>query len=308
MHEHLNWDDLRFFLAAARFHGFGAAARRLVTQQSTVSRRVAALEARLGGALFDRTAAGLSLTSLGGRVVREAEVMEQALTRVADAASATERVVEGVVRVALDETLASVHVIPRVLPELLRCHPKLCIDLVVGITSADLARREADIAVRFFLIPSGDLLTRRVARLETAVLTERGLAKRLAQKPPGSWPFVSVWLPSASSPATSSCASEVPEESWRAAYLRGEVRLTTNSFHAQMEAVRAGLGVAVLPEVLVGPPLRLTALTLPERVPRPPPLDIYLLTPRALRRVPRVAAVYSALESSLAALGRSKPG
>jgi len=292
MHDRLNWDDLRFFVAAARHRGFGAAARRLRTQQSTVSRRVASLEAQLGSALFDRTAAGLRLTALGCRVLREAEVVEQALTRVADTASSTERAIEGLVRVALEETLASVHVIPSVLPGLLRTHPKLRVDLVVATASADLARREADIAVRFFLTSSGDLLTRRVARMKTAVLAERELAKRLARKPPAAWPFVSVWLP----------VGEVPEESWREAHVRGEVRLTTNSFHAQMEAVRAGLGVAVLPEVL-GSPLGLTALTLPERVPRPPPLDMYLVTPRALRRVPRVAAVYGALETSLASLG-----
>jgi DNA-binding transcriptional LysR family regulator len=57
MHDQLNWDDLRFFLCAAQEGGFGAAARRLATQQSTVSRRVASLERLLGGALFDRTPA-----------------------------------------------------------------------------------------------------------------------------------------------------------------------------------------------------------------------------------------------------------
>src|SRR5690606_27909268 len=95
MHEQLNWDDLRYFLAAAQHGGFGAAARALETQQSTVSRRVAALEQRLGGVLFDRTRTGLTLTGLGEQVRGEAETMAGALTRMTDLATIDERTVEG---------------------------------------------------------------------------------------------------------------------------------------------------------------------------------------------------------------------
>jgi len=291
MHEQLNWDDLRFFLAAAQHGGFGAAGRRLEQQQSTVSRRVAALEARLGATVFDRTASGLTLTPLGRRVLGEAQAMEAALTRVADAASATEKVVEGVVRVAMTETLAAVFIIPAVLPDLLERHPKLRLDLVISDTSADLARREADIAVRFFLMPSGDLLTKRVARLHTAVLASRRLAKTLQRKPINQWPFVSAYLP----------IGAAPEDAWREHVARGEVRVSTNSFHAQVEAVRAGLGVAVLPEILCGP-LNLVPIAIPPSFPAPPDIEMYLVTPRALRRVPRIAAVFEALSDSLGAL------
>lgn len=288
MHEQLNWDDLRFFLAAAQHGGFGAAARRLEQQQSTVSRRVAALEARLGATVFDRSATGLTLTSLGRRVLGEAQVMEAALTRVADAASATERVVEGVVRVAMTETLASVFVIPKVLPGLLERHPKLRIDLVISDASANLARREADVAVRFFLMPSGDLLTKRVARLNTAVLAARLLAKTLTRRALHEWPFVCAYLPTGAA----------PEDAWREHVARAEVRVSTNSFHAQAEAVRAGLGVAVLPEILCGP-LGLVPVPIPPAVTPPPSIDMYLVTPRASRRVPRIAAVFEALSDSL---------
>lgn len=291
MHERLDWDDIRFFLTAARTGGFGAAARRLGTQQSTVSRRVASLEHRLGGALFDRTAAGLTLTSLGRRVLPEAELVEQALTRVGDAATSTEREAEGLVRLALTETLASVLVVPQVLPPLLARHPKLRIDLVVGNTAADLARREADVAVRFFLTPSGDFVTRRVARLPLAVAASPALAKSLKRAAPETWPFVSAWLPGG-----------LPlEEAWRERAFPTPARVTTNSYHAQFEAVRAGLGVALLPVALMEA-TGLVALPLPKSVEAPPPLDTWLVTPRALRRVPRVAAVFSALEEAFAKL------
>lgn len=290
MHDQLNWDDLRFFLCAAQEGGFGAAARRLSIRQSTVSRRVASLEKLLGGAVFDRTTTGLVLTGLGQRVLAQAEVMEGALTHVADAATSTEKAVEGVVRLAMTETVASLLVLPQVLPRLLASHPRLKFELLIGDTSADLSRREADIAVRFFLMPSGDLLTRRVARLETAVAGTKALVKSLERKPLREWPFISVYL----------AKGVAPEEAWRAAHATNEVRLTTNSFHTQLEAVRAGLGVALLP-IVIARELGLSIVPgrAMQEVPPPPPVDMFVVTPRALRKVPRIAVTWDALVNVL---------
>ena len=90
----------------------------------------------------------------------------------------------------------------------------------------------------------------------------------------------------------------VPEEAWRSRYLTRELRVTMNSFHTQFEAVRAGLGVAVLP-VELGHAFGLVALPLPDELPAPPPVELYVVTPRALRKVPRVAVVYDALVGAL---------
>jgi DNA-binding transcriptional LysR family regulator len=187
------WDDIRIFLAAARAGGMSAAARGLAIRQSTVSRRVAALERRLGAAVFDRTAVGLVLTALGRRVLAAAGDAEGALRRVTDAPLAEERAVAGRVRLALTETMASLLVLPRVLPALLARHPALAVDLVTGDTAADLARREADVAIRFFLTPRGDLLTRRVATLPTAPVARRELARALVRLPPPRWPRSGGW-------------------------------------------------------------------------------------------------------------------
>ncbi len=287
-----SWDDLRFALAAARTAGFGRAARKLGVQQSTVSRRVAALEKRLGGPLFDRTAGGLVTTWLGQQVRVQAEAIEAAVVKAEDAASAVDDVF-GVVRVALTETMAAAIVVPTVLPALLADHPRLVVELVVGDAAADLARREADIAVRFFLTPRGDLLTKRVARLETAVVAAPKLARSLARLDPATWPFIGVRVPGATRP---------PEEVWRSGW-SAPPRLVTNSFHTQAEAVRAGLGVAVLPTSL-GALWGLTTLPTPQQ-PAPPSLELHLVTPRALRKIRRVAVVFTALESALSALSAS---
>ena len=294
MHDPLSaydWDELRYFLAAAREGGFGAGARALGAQQSTVSRRVASLEARLGAPLFDRRAAGLELTSLGRLVRDQAERMERALLDITAQAAGAHAAVEGLVRLATTETMAATFLLPRVVPRLFERYPALRLDLIIGDAPADLGRREAEIAVRFFLMPSGDVVTRRVARLPTAIVAHRALAEALSTRPPSSWPWTSVWLTSGS-PA---------EHTWLERELGVEPRLTTNSFHAQYEAVRAGLGVAILPELLTAASPDLCTMTAP--VAPTPPIDVYLAAPRGLRGVPRIAAVWEMLVEAFAELG-----
>lgn len=274
------WDDVKLFLSAARSGGFGAAARELGTMQSTVSRRVAALEAALGVRLFDRTPTGIELTAAGRRVVTGAAPAEAALSALSDVVAVTTPKVSGVVRLALSETLASLFVIPRVLPALLEKHPELVVDLVVSDDPTDLARRDADLALRFFLPPKGDFVTRRVARLDTAPLVHRRLAKTLAKQHPSSWPWVAVARPS-------------PEEAWLAP-LHAKPRLTTSSFHTQFEAVCHGLGVAVLPRLMTQLRAELVEVPLVLET-AAPALDLFLVTPRGLRRAARVAAVFDAL-------------
>lgn len=294
MHDPLagfDWDEVRYFLAAAREGSMGAGARRLGAQQSTVSRRVAALEARLGASLFDRRAAGLALTPLGARVRAEAERMERSLLDITAAAAGATAAIEGVVRLATTETMAAAFVLPRAVPVLFARHPALRLDLVVGDAPADLGRREAEIALRFFLMPSGDVVSRRLARLPTAVVAHRSLSASLAGRPPASWPWTSVWL-EGGPPA---------EHGWMEREIGATPRLTTNSFHAQFEAVRAGLGVAVLPVILCSIAPELMPLPLPTAP--TPTLDVHLVAPRPLRDVPRVAAVWEVLVETFAELG-----
>lgn len=279
----LVWDDVKLFLSAARTGGLGAAARELGTTQSTVSRRVAALEKALGVRVFDRTPTGIELTAAGRQVLAGAEPAEEALRSLADVAALTQPQVSGVVRLALTETLASLFVIPRVLPAVFDRHPELIVDLVVSDEPTDLTRRDADLALRFFLPAKGDFVTRRVARLDTAPLAHRRLEKKLGKRDPSTWPWVAVSRPS-------------PEETWLAP-LRTKPRLTTSSFHTQLEAVSHGLGVAVLPRLMTL--LRPELVELPLLLDAPAPrLDLFLVTPRGLRQAARVAALFDALKAA----------
>ena len=108
------WDDVRIFLAAARTGSFTRAARSLGTDQSTVSRRLAALEAEIGAPLFERTPRGPVPTEIGARLREDAERVEAEVRRFAGTARERDAEPRGLVRVATTESIAIHFLVPRV--------------------------------------------------------------------------------------------------------------------------------------------------------------------------------------------------
>lgn len=283
-----DWADVRFFLAAAREGSFSGAARALATDQSTVSRRIAALEATLGQRLFERGARALVCTAFGAQLVAPAIEVERAVLSLTDAARASEQRVSGRVRLALTEGLAQHVVVPFVLPRLFQRFPELAIELLTDDRAVDLGRHEADLALRFFRTPKGELVGQRVAKLPVALLAARTQLRRFAAMSPKELPWIRYVHP----------AFVPPEAAWLDAIGASRARLECTSVETQLAAVRAGLGVAfasraflrLMPEI---------AVLEGEAFPSPPPLEIYIATRATLRKVPRVAVVYDALVERL---------
>lgn len=289
--EDLRWDDLRVLLAVLREGSFTRAARSLAVEQSTVSRRIEALEASLGAPLFERQRAGPRPTELADVLRAHAERVEAEVHVLVDVARGHEREIRGRVRVALTEALAVQVVVPRLLGELRELHPHLHVDLLTSDLAVDLSRREADIALRFFRPTTGDLVTKRVASLELAVI---GTASYLGKRKKRAWEeldWIAFNLPGIRS----------PEEDFYENVVRREPRMRTNSYLAQVEAVRAGLGVAILTRSLLrlDPNLRV----FPVDVPHTGSIELWLVTPRTLRAIPRVDAVFRFFEARLPDLG-----
>lgn len=143
----LDWNDLRYFLAVAKGGSTLAAGRELRVSQTTVARRVAALEEALGVRLFDKRQAGYALTPAGEDLVERAELVESAATAFADAASAQSRDVSGTVKITTEEVYAITLLAP-LLRELHEKHPEIRIDLDTSQTVRDLGAGEADISLR----------------------------------------------------------------------------------------------------------------------------------------------------------------
>jgi DNA-binding transcriptional LysR family regulator len=143
----LDWNDLRYFLAVARDGSTLAAAKVLRVSQTTVARRVAALEAALGFPLFEKRQAGYALTPAGQDLIARAEQVERAANGFSEAASAQSRDVSGIVKITTEEVYAITLLAP-LLRELHETYPEIVIELDTSQLVRDLGAGEADISLR----------------------------------------------------------------------------------------------------------------------------------------------------------------
>jgi len=282
----LSWDDVALFLALCRSRTIGAAGKLLGVDASTVSRRLTALEEALGATLFERGRSGVTPSLVALELMPVAEEIEAAMARFATAAEKLEREVSGRVRITCPPDLAEVVMVP-MLPELLARHPALRIELEAGEALADLTRREADIALRTVRPERGDLIVTRVLALRWRLAALPKLARSLGTL--RSWndaPFIG-W---------GERLAHVPPARWLAEHVKEtEPVVRSDSLRVQIALVHAGIGVALLPEpsfrhfgfvpVKVGTELRAAAA-------RWPGDELYAVTHRALRDVPRVRTVW----------------
>jgi DNA-binding transcriptional LysR family regulator len=161
----VSWEDIRLFLAVADFGSLTEAARRLRIGQPTVSRRLAELEERLGYSLFHRSVEGAALTSQGEKLVEPARRMAEWAGELEHAAEQASASPTGVVRITAPPGIAYDFVAPfaaRVSEKL----PGIRLQVLSRTEYLDLARREADLALRMRLPTQRDLV--RVATLEHA--------------------------------------------------------------------------------------------------------------------------------------------
>ncbi len=161
----MNWNDIPYFLALAQAKSLAGAARRLDVNHSTVFRRINALEESLEARLFDRGREGYHLTELGESVLDQAQAAEDAVLGLERMIAGKELKPEGTVRITAPANIAH-HYIAPLLPEFGAAYPEIRVDLSVSDQDLDLARREADMAVRATTSPPDYLIGRKVADLE----------------------------------------------------------------------------------------------------------------------------------------------
>src|SRR5262249_25307085 len=142
-----DWNDLKVLLALSRGGSVAAAARSLHIDQSTVSRRLAAIEDAFGGPLLVRGGREFAWTSEGRAALAAAEKAEAAIMAAFGQAQSSKVESGGVVRISA--TPANVILLLEVLPPFQRQHPDLKLDLSGTMERVDLAKGEADIALRF---------------------------------------------------------------------------------------------------------------------------------------------------------------
>lgn len=158
-----DWDKLRCFVEVARQGSTLSASRTLRLHQTTVARRVDALEQSLGIRLFERTVAGYTLSRAGADLLPFAEDAAKAATAFAQRAELNRRRRQQIVRITTSDVLASLIITPS-LPAFATAHPHVQVHTVIDDRKLDLAKGEADLALRVGFPPEeGDLVARKLA-------------------------------------------------------------------------------------------------------------------------------------------------
>jgi len=291
-----DWNDLRSFLAVAESGSTLAAAQALRVSQTTVARRIAALEEATGLALFERRQAGYALTPVGEAMLGHAIAVRDAADRFGEAAGARSRDAGGTVSVTVMEIFA-VTILPPILRDLRAAHPEIHIQLDTSDEPRDLAAGAADIAIRSSKQPSGaGLVGRRIADNGWTLYCSRDYADLHgiphSREELAAHPFIGggghVWE---------------PYRAWLRQYaLEDAVVMQYDTASGLLSGVRAGMGLSVLPAFIADRESDLIRCIPPKNEDT---TGVWLLTHERLRHVPRVRTVLDFLANALTRLARA---
>jgi DNA-binding transcriptional LysR family regulator len=230
----MDWDDVRVFLAVARHGSLRAAGRALGLSQPTIGRRLAAFEATFGGpTLFDRLPEGLRLNAAGEALMPAAEQLESAALAFERRRAAGSPALSGTVRVSVGEWAAIFLARSLAGSSASALAPGITLELVESRETANLARREADLAVRHHPPQSGNLYVAKLGTFGCAVYRRRGASGD-----------ADAWVTYTEEQA------HYPTARWVQERLRetgGAVALRGSGMPMQLGAIRAGAGRGILP-------------------------------------------------------------
>lgn len=178
----LAWDDLRLFLAFARAGSMQAAAKALGVNQSTVQRRIAELEERVGRRLVERHLGGYRLTALGEEMRPAAEGVEAAVAAFERDLAARDKGVTGTIRLTCGSGVAACLRRTPLIDAFHARRPGLQIELVITDRVLDLSKGEADLALRVMIREGGPkdeaLVRRKITDVSWSVYASRGYLER----------------------------------------------------------------------------------------------------------------------------------
>jgi DNA-binding transcriptional LysR family regulator len=242
-----DWDDLRYFLAVARTGRLTVAAKRLNADHTTVSRRIGALEQALQARLFDRRPQGYRLTEQGQRLLAKAESMESQALAVASDIGGSDLALSGTVRIGAPDGFGTYFLAPQ-LGEMAERHPDLTLQIVALPRAFSLSQREVDIAITLEQPTEGRLVSRKLTDYRLRLYASRDWIDR-------------------NEPLTDPVdlkdrvlVSYVPDllyspvlDYFSSLEKFGPRRYECASVVAQLEAVRAGVGIGILHDYAVQP-------------------------------------------------------
>ncbi|PBJ26964.1 HTH-type transcriptional regulator CynR [Pseudomonas ogarae] len=240
-HYRLDYPDLSLILALVRGGTLARAARLLQVDVSTVFRSVRRLEAALGQPLFEKSRSGYLPTSLAQALAEQAERAEQALEAARVGVEQGGEVISGTVRLTCSDSVLQALLLPA-LARFMPAYPALTLELSTSNDFANLSRRDADIALRLTRTPPEHLVGRKLGNVAYRVCASATYLRSANTDDLASM----IWI------APDDFLPDHPTVAWRRQHLPGVVpAYRCNSMLSVTELVRAGLGVAALPDFLI---------------------------------------------------------
>ena len=277
MNPDLSWDEFRLVKSIADARSLVGAAERLGVNQSTVYRRLAAVEAAVGARLFDRSRAGYEPTSAGEDMIALAATMAESITDFERRIAGRDVKPTGELSVTVPMGVG-LHFMPAIVTQFQAANPGVVVELILANEALDLSRRVADVAVRLTNDPPETLVGRRICTARSCVYRRRDMAAEGSAEAVETGAFIG--FAESLGPASSRRWIEANVDP-------GRIVATANSAHCMLELALQGLGAALLPCYLGDRNPNLIRVGYP-----PPELDagLWTLTHADLRRAARVRA------------------
>ena len=291
-----DWNDLKHFLAVARYGSTVAAAKALGVNQSTVHRRLDELEKRLGRRLFVRQPTGYKLTELGHEVVGYAEQVEEAVQVFKRRVAASDTDLTGTIRVTCPEVLGLRLMRSQLIERFHERYAGLRVEMIVSDKYLDLAKGDADVAFRACAPRPTDpsLFGRKIAPSPWAVYASKAYVERHGRINRSDeidrHAVIHFEASMRDHPAARWLQSVAPN---------AQVIALGSGVPAALTAVKSGVGLGVLPVTLGDNESDLVRLLGP--IPNLPS-DIYLLIHEDMKETPRVRAFFDFIINELVAV------
>jgi DNA-binding transcriptional LysR family regulator len=287
-------DEFNLVLAISETGRLSQAAQKLALDHSTVYRKLAEIEQRIGAKLFLRVAGRYQPTRTGEMVLQYANRWRTEHLALSNAIQKERRDPNGVLRVTTTEDVA-IALLPTCVKSLRSEFSELRVEVIVDDRLLDLSQQEADIAIRPTRTPPAGWVGSSLGRIEMAVYAARvSTTQRAASRAAANASLAWVALDEKASPSA--------DRAWMDAHVeQRQIVATFSTFSAMLFAVQAGIGCALMP-CFVGE--RNASLSRVEfaRSDTLSPAKLWLLCDSQMRTDARIRAFFSVAKASMSGL------
>lgn len=281
----MDWDKLRIFYAVAEAGSFTHAGETLNLSQSAVSRQISTLEESIGVILFHRHARGLILTEEGELLHKTAGEIFGKLAMIEGQLADSRQLPEGPLRITVAEFIGSTWLAPK-LAQLREEHPDILLTMLLDDRILNLSMREADAAIRLYKPEQPDLVQRQLTSIHFHICASKDYLKKN-----GTPKSVKDLKKHTLIGYPANVPSPFADPNWlfRIADIdSGDMvsgTIMMNSIYGIFEAVKAGAGIAALPDYMIAENKDIVRIL--EGTTRPP-VDVYFVYPEERRHSKRI--------------------